>query len=82
MSFNLLTDLPNFLTETIFDLSGSGDHGRRLADLSSSPTLLEKSNSSFSDEESLEDARMMRSMQLATINITPQELMHHRYASQ
>ena len=32
---------------------------------------------SFSEDDSLDDARMMRSMQLATINLTPQELIHH-----
>lgn len=78
VSFNLLTDLPNFFNEANFDLSGGSDYGRKFTDLSNSPTMLEKSNSSYSDEESLEDARMMRSMQLAIINLTPQELMHHR----
>lgn len=77
-SFNLLTDLPNFLTETFLELSGSGDHGRRSTDLFASPILPERSNSSLSDDDSLDDARMMRSIQLATINLTPQELMHHR----
>lgn len=78
-SFNLLTDLPNFLTEAAsLELTGSGDHGKRIIDLFASPPFSEKSSSSFSDDDSLEDARMMRSMQLATINLTPQELMHHR----
>ena len=75
-SFNLLTDLPNFLNEPAFDISG--DYGRKSADLSASPVISEKSNISFSDEDSLEDARMMRSIQLATINLTPQEMLHHR----
>lgn len=74
ISFNLLTDLPNYLTQPSFDTSSSG------GELSASPTVSEQSSVSFSDDDSMDDARMMRSIQLATINITPQELTHHRYA--
>lgn len=79
-SFNLLIDLPNFLTDLAVEIIGIGELGKKL-DLSISRgtyTTSEKSSISFSDENNLEDARMMRSMQLATINLTPQELMHHR----
>lgn len=72
-SFNLLTDLPNYFIQLSYDSPGSG------GELSSSPTVSEQSSVSFSDEDSsLDDARMMRSIQLATINLTPQELTHHR----
>ena len=76
-SFDLLTDLPNYNTPqpmSSFDGVSSGE-------LSSSPTISDQSSVSYSDDDinnSLDDARMMRSLQLATINITPQELMHHR----
>lgn len=76
-SFNLLTDLPNYNTPqpvSSFDGASSGE-------LSSSPTISDQSSVSYSDDDinnSLDDARMMRSLQLATINITPQELTHHR----
>lgn len=73
-SFNLLTDLPNYLTQPSFDITGSSSD-----DLSASPTVSEQSSVSFSDDDSMDDARMMRSIQLATINLTPQELTHHRY---
>jgi Leucine-rich repeat (LRR) protein len=80
-SFNLLVDLPNFLTESPFDITGSSELGKKLDLLTPRRTShgSEKSSISFSDEDSLEDAKMMRSMQLATINLTPQELTHHRY---
>lgn len=77
-SFNLLVDLPNFLTDVAFDLTSSGDSGKKL-DFSaprSNKSTPDKFNLSFSDEDSLGDARMMRSMQLATFNLTPQKLVH------
>ncbi|EFX78451.1 hypothetical protein DAPPUDRAFT_320450 [Daphnia pulex] len=78
-SFNLLVDLPNFMTESPFDITGSSEVGKLLDLLTPRRTShgSEKSSISFSDEDSLEDAKMMRSMQLATINLTPQKLTHH-----
>ena len=86
-SFNLLKDLPNYLTAKMqlakssgeFSFGGSYDLG---ADsLTSAGTLADaaKTASSLADDDSLDDARMMRSIQLATINITVQELDHHRF---
>ena len=46
-------------------------------ELSRSNSSIMELDLSYSEENSLDDARMMRSMQLATINLTPQELIHH-----
>lgn len=82
-SFNLLSDLPNFFILPSFDFtSSSGDFSKRSSfDLSSSPPVSEKNSVTLSsdDDSSLEDARLMRSIQLATINLNPQEITHHRY---
>ena len=48
-----------------------------MKELSRSSSSILELDLSFSEDESLDDARMMRSMQLATINLTPQELVHH-----
>ena len=83
-SFNLLADLPNFFILPSFDFSSSsGELSKRSFDLSSSPPVSEKSSVSLSsdDDSSIEDARLMRSIQLATINLNPQEITHHRYYS-
>ena len=79
-SFNLLTDLPNYYTGTgthSLDLSTGMGFDLRKESFSSSSSV-EIIDVSFSEDDSLDDARMMRSIQLATINLTPQELIHHR----
>ena len=79
-SFNLLRDLPNYFTKSLsrsteFSFGSSYDF---TGESSAPPPMLEVKNISLSEDDSLDDARMMRSIQLATINITPQELDHQR----
>jgi len=79
-SFNLLRDLPNYFTKSLsrsteFSFGSSYDF---TGESSAPPPMLEVKNISLSGDDSLDDARMMRSIQLATINITPQELDHQR----
>jgi hypothetical protein len=79
--FNLLVDLPYFLTEIAFNVTGGGDLGKKLdfSALRGNKLIPDKTNLSFSDEDSLGDTRMMRSMQLATINLTLQKLIYLRW---
>lgn len=77
-SFNLLTDLPNYFSRsparTTDFVFGSGyDFAEPQP-----PAIFDVGRVSASDDDSLDDARMMRSIQLATNNITPQEMDHQR----
>ena len=79
-SFNMLRDLPDYLTRVsskLSELSLSADFDFN-SDSSSSTTASDVKKSTLSEEDH-EDARMMRSIHLATINITRQDLTHHRY---